>query len=50
VAGDRLGFVELALNMPPIPFPAPDRYEFQLYGNDVYLAHITLDGILYSGT
>ena len=40
---NRLGFVELAFNLPPVPFPAYGRYEFQLYGNDVYLAHSTLD-------
>jgi hypothetical protein len=41
--GNRLGFVELALNTPPLLFPAHGRYEFQLFGNDVYLGHVTLD-------
>jgi hypothetical protein len=40
---NRLGFVELALNLPPLPFPRFGRYEFQLYGNDVYLGHVTMD-------
>jgi hypothetical protein len=40
---DRLHSVELALNLPPVPFERAGRYEFQLYGNDVFLGHVTLD-------
>ncbi len=40
---DRLAPVELAMNLPPVPFNQPGRYEFQLYGNEVYLGHISLD-------
>ena len=34
---DRLGIIEMALNFPPVPFPSPGHYEFQLFANDVYL-------------
>jgi len=40
---DRLSFVELALTIPPVPFPSFGRYELQLYGNEVYLGHVTID-------
>ncbi len=40
---DRLGLVELAFSIPSIPFPFFGRYELQLYGNDVYLGHVTID-------
>ncbi len=39
----RLGVTEIGLNLPPVPFPSSGRYEFQLYGNDVYIGHIALD-------
>ena len=39
----RLGVMELGLNLPPVTFPVAGRYEFQLYGNDVYLGHVTVD-------
>ncbi len=42
---DRLGFVELALSVPPVSFPSFGRYELQLYGNEVYLGHVTIDVI-----
>lgn len=34
---DRLAFLELALNLPPVPFPQPGQYEFQLYANEDYI-------------
>ena len=40
---DRLGPAELAMNLPPVPFDQLGRYEFQLYANEVYLGHISLD-------
>ena len=40
---DRLAPAELAMNLPPIPFDQFGRYEFQLYANEVYLGHISLD-------
>jgi hypothetical protein len=39
----RLTPIELAVNLPPIQFGAFGRYEIQLYGNDVYLGHASLD-------
>lgn len=36
-ASDRLSSVDLALNLPPIPFTSPGRYEFQLLSNDIYI-------------
>lgn len=39
----RLGVAEIGLNLPPVTFPVAGRYEFQLYGNDVYLGHVTVD-------
>ena len=40
---DRLAPVELAMNLPGVPFDQLGRYEFQLYGNEIYLGHISLD-------
>ena len=40
---DRLAPVDLAMNLPPVPFDQVGRYEFQLYANEVYLGHISLD-------
>ena len=34
---DRLGFLDIALNTPPIPIPEFGRYELQLFSNDVYI-------------
>jgi hypothetical protein len=42
-ADNRLGILELALNLPPLPFPNPGRYEFQLFADDVYLGRATID-------
>jgi hypothetical protein len=39
----RLIPIELAVNLPPITFDTFGRYEIQLYGNDVYLRHASLD-------
>jgi hypothetical protein len=38
----RLDVTEVGMTFPPVPFPTPGRYEFQLYGNDVYLGHATV--------
>jgi hypothetical protein len=40
---DRLASIELALNLPPIPFPDFGRYEFQLFANQVYIGRATLN-------
>ena len=34
---DRLAIIEIALNLPHVPFPNFGRYEFQLFSNDVYV-------------
>ena len=39
----RLGIAEIGLHLPAVPFPKPGRYEFQLFGNDVYLGRATVD-------
>jgi Family of unknown function (DUF6941) len=36
-ASNRLAIMELALNLPPVPFQCPGQYEFQLYANDEYI-------------
>ncbi len=41
--GNRLRIVEIGLNLPPVPFPKSGRYEFQLFGNNVYLGGATVD-------
>jgi hypothetical protein len=45
----RLAVVELALNLPPILFPAFGRYEMQLYANDVFITHATVDVLQVGG-
>ena len=40
---NRLEIGEIGLNLPAVPFPSSGRYEFQLWGNDVYLGHVTVD-------
>jgi Family of unknown function (DUF6941) len=35
--------VELAFNMVGLRFHEPGKYEFQLYGNDVYLSRVTME-------
>ena len=41
-ADDRLAILDLALNLPPMPFPGPGRYEFQLFADSVYIGRATL--------
>jgi hypothetical protein len=40
---DRLKAVELAINLVGLQLPEAGKYEFQLFGNDVYLARITME-------
>lgn len=42
-ADDRLGILEVALNLPPVPFTASGRYEFQLYAEDVFIGRAVLN-------
>lgn len=39
---DRVGIVDLAVNLPPVPFPKYGRYEFQLFTGDMYLGRSTV--------
>jgi hypothetical protein len=41
-ATDRLANLEMALNLPPVPFTAPGRYEFQLFADGIYVGRATL--------
>jgi hypothetical protein len=39
---DRLGIIEMALNFPPVPFPSPGHYEFQLFANGDFIGRTLL--------
>ena len=42
-ADDRLAILDVALNLPPVPFLTPGRYEFQLYADDgIYIGRAAL--------
>jgi hypothetical protein len=43
VAKDRLACLNLALNLPPVPFPKFGRYEFQLFANSVYIGRAAIN-------
>ena len=45
VASDRLGILNLALNLPPLPFPKFGRYEFQLFANEVFIGRAVLTAV-----
>ena len=49
VQKDRLGIVDLALNMPPMPFPDFGRYEFQLFCNDIYIGRALISAVKAQG-
>lgn len=40
---DRLSTVDLAINLPQVQFPGFGKYEFQLFANEIYVAHISLN-------
>ncbi len=40
---DRLGIVDIALNLPPTRFPEFGKYEFQLFANSVFLGRAVLN-------
>lgn len=44
--GDVSQHAELALNMGNLPIPAPGKYEFQLYFNEVFLHRVTIDALV----
>lgn len=46
---DRLGMVDIALNLPPVPFPRFGRYEFQLFADDVYLGRAVVETVQAQG-
>ncbi len=41
-AQDRLGFVDLVVRLPVMPFENYGKYEFQLHANDIYIGRTTL--------
>lgn len=41
-AADQLGFVELVIHVQGLPIPSAGKYEFQLWGNNVYLGRSTM--------
>jgi hypothetical protein len=45
VARDRLGAVNLALNLPAVPFPKFGRYEFQLFANNVFVGRTVINAL-----
>lgn len=47
--GDPLGYYELVMPFPSIPFPTEGRYEFQIYANDVYVGRTTINAIISGG-
>ena len=40
---DRLATLEMAVNLPPVPFTGPGRYEFQLFADGIYIGRATLN-------
>jgi len=42
---NRLQVLNLALNLPPVPFPNFGRYEFQLLANDVYIGRAVISAL-----
>jgi hypothetical protein len=40
---DRLASVDLYISFPPMVIPAPGRYEFRVFANDVFLGSAFLD-------
>jgi hypothetical protein len=45
-APNQLAFVELVMQVQGLPIPSPGKYEFQLWGNDVYLGRTTMEALL----
>jgi hypothetical protein len=43
VAPDRLKALNLALNLPPVPFPEFGRYEFQFFANQVFIGRAVIN-------
>jgi hypothetical protein len=41
--GDRTQSVDFLIPTPPLPFPAPGRYEFRLLASDMHVGGICLD-------
>jgi hypothetical protein len=42
---DRLEVFNLALNLPPVPFPKFGRYEFQLFANNVFIGRAVISAL-----
>jgi len=47
---DRLGTLELALNLPAVPFTEPGRYEFQLSADGIYLGRAAMNVVAETRT
>jgi hypothetical protein len=45
IARARLGNLNLALNLPPVPFPEFGRYEFQLFANGVFIGRAVVNAL-----
>ena len=41
-ADDRLAILDIALNLPPVPFIGAGRYEFQLFADGIYIGRAAL--------
>ena len=44
-AQGRLQVLNLALNLPPVPFPKYGRYEVQLFANDVFIGRAVINAL-----
>lgn len=42
-ATDRLRAMEVVIHIPRIEFPEFGKYEFQLFGDNVFLGHVSID-------
>lgn len=43
---DRLASSDAVLDFPPLPIPAPGRYEFQIFANGVFIGSAFIDAAL----
>lgn len=43
---DRLASIDMVIHFPPLPFPKPGRYEFQIWANNIFLGSTFIDAIL----
>lgn len=43
---DRTVTADLYIDAPPLPFPSPGRYEFQVWANDNFLGQAFIDAVM----